>query len=95
MKPQGICPVCNGTCRIPAGDSPYKKMFAGYDAATDTLRCDNCGGQTMESHCTGKVNLRADGTPCKHEYVGVKTGNCYHTYTCKHCGDVYSIDSGD
>lgn len=92
---KGTCPVCNGSKRVPAGDSPYKHMFAGYNAITDTLRCDNCGGQTMESNPTGLVPLRADGTPCKHEYVGVKTRNCYTEYTCKHCGDHYAIDSGD
>lgn len=97
MKEQGVCPVCNGTGRVSAGDGDkYKTMYAGYDKENDTLNCQNCGGQTMSMNPTGKVNLRtADGTPCVHEYVGREAGRCYYHYTCKHCGDTYSIDSGD
>ena len=92
---KGICPKCSGTCRIPAGDSPYKHMFAGYDKATDTLRCNNCGGQYMESTPAGVVNLRPDGTSCMHEYTSKNVGRCLTQYTCKHCDDTYRIDSGD
>jgi len=92
---RGTCPVCSGTKRKPAGDNPYKKQFAGYDPETDTLWCDNCGGQTMYAVATGLVRLRPDGTPCAHDYAGEQTGRCYYSYVCKHCGDFYSIDSGD
>lgn len=91
----GTCPVCNGTTRRPAGDYKYKNVLASYDKATDTLACNNCGGQKMFSNPTGVVPLRKDGTPCKHEYTSVKAGRCYTKYTCIHCDDRYDIDSGD
>lgn len=93
--PTGPCPVCNGTGRVPASDEPYKARRYGYDAATNTLPCQNCGGHTMSLRPTGQVRLRADGTPCTHEYTGRNAGRCYTVYTCKHCGDTYSIDSSD
>jgi transcription elongation factor Elf1 len=90
----GTCPVCNGTKRIPAlGDSRH--VVYGYDNATETFPCDNCGGQKQFELPTGLVPLRPDGTPCKHEYKGTKLGNCYWMYTCKHCGESHNIDSGD
>lgn len=89
----GICPVCNGTGRAPASSSPYSRY--DYDKATDTIACRNCGGQTMSLKPTGKVRLRPDGTPCHHSYKGYEAGRCYTTYVCEHCGDRYSIDSGD
>jgi hypothetical protein len=92
----GICPVCNGTARIPAGDTKYKTIMASYDAATDTFACRNCGGQTMACRGTGRVRLRPDGTPCTHKYQGRQLGNCYWEYTCTEgCGDRHCIDSGD
>ena len=93
--PDGICPVCAGTGRVPAGDDKYKTMYAGYDALTDTQRCCNCGGQTMSGISSGVVNLRPDGTPCTHEYTSKNIGRCFTDYTCTHCGHNYSIDSGD
>jgi hypothetical protein len=91
----GICPVCNGSARVPAGDTQYKKIMTSYDPDTDTFACRNCGGQTMSCSATGRVRLRPDGTPCTHEYTGQQLGNCYWQYTCVHCGDRHSIDSGD
>jgi len=87
------CPVCNGSCRRPAGNYQYKELFAGYDKVTDTLPCTNCGAQTMSGKATGKVRAREGGTPCLHAYNGVVAGNCYHVYTCIYCGDWYDIDS--
>lgn len=95
---KGICPVCNGTCRVPVPElsQRYKTIVAGYDAATDTFKCTNCGGQYMFGSPTGEVKLRReDGTPCKHEYEGKNLSRCYNGYTCKHCGDYYTVDSGD
>lgn len=89
----GVCPVCNGTGRAPASSSPFLRN--GYDKETDTVRCINCGGQTMSLRPTGRVRLRKDGTPCTHKYKGHIAGRCYTTYVCEHCGDTYSIDSGD
>ena len=100
MSKQVDCSVCNGTGRreVPA-DTKFLKSTAGYsfDALTDThtLPCRNCGGQTMSCRGTGKVNTRPDGTPCIHEYKYESLGRCYHGYTCIHCGDRYTIDSGD
>ena len=91
----GTCPVCNGTGRRPAGNDQYKQVYAGYDKETDTLPCNNCGGQTMYGRPTGRVPLRPDGTPCKHEYTSATVGRCLTRYTCKHCGSSYEIDSGD
>lgn len=95
-KVTGVCPRCLGTKRRPwAGDHKYAGITAGYDADTDTLPCNNCGGQTMSMQATGRAPLRPDGTACLHEYQGRTTSNCYHEYTCKHCGHRYDIDSGD
>ena len=91
----GVCPVCSGTCRMPAGNDKYKHMYSKYDKETDTLPCRNCGGQTMYGKPTGESKLRPDGTPCKHEYTGREAGRCYTIYTCKHCSYSYDIDSGD
>ena len=94
---QGTCPVCTGTKRraVPAECEAYKDIMSGYDKITDTLACDNCGGQVMYGTPTGIVNLREDGTTCIHEYTKTKIGNCYHRFTCKHCSFIFSIDSGD
>jgi hypothetical protein len=89
------CPVCVGTGRVAAGETPYKNVLAGYDWDTDTLPCRNCGGQTMSMRGTGQVPVRPDGTACVHEYEYRKAGRCYHEYTCRHCGHQYCIDSGD
>ena len=92
---QGTCPKCNGSKRNPyVGEERWKKLTAGYDGATDTVPCDNCGGQKMYTAPTGSVPLRKDGTPCLHEYQGQNAGNCLTEYTCQHCLDRYQIDSG-
>ena len=75
---RGTCPVCNGT---------------GINQANGN-ECRNCGGQKMFGFPTGKVWLRADGTPCKHEYTRREAGRCLTEYNCVHCGDSYTIDSG-
>lgn len=98
----GTCPVCEGSGRRAAGEDVYRSSFsgkvltAGYDEATDTLPCRNCGGQTMGLHGTGKVYLRKDGSPCVHEYTrGPDDGRwrCYHHSVCKYCPQEVVIDS--
>lgn len=91
------CPVCNGTTRVPVdkANQQWKHIMAGYDKATDTFPCRNCGGQTMYGKATGQVRVRPDGTPCAHSYIGRPAGRCYTIYTCQECGDHYDIDSGD
>ena len=93
----GTCPVCNGTGRmaVTPEQERYKHVYAGYDAETDTLACTNCGGQTMYGRPTGRVPLRPDGTPCRHEYTSATVGRCLTRYTCRHCGSSHEIDSGD
>ena len=97
MNEMNTCPVCNGTGRtaVPESMERYKTVIAGYDSQTDTLGCQNCGGQYMYGSPKGQVRLRADGTPCAHEYESKTVGRCLTQYTCKHCGDSYHIDSGD
>lgn len=95
MSNTGTCPVCNGSGRKQAYDSPYKSVLAGYDEQTDTLPCTNCGGQYMYGRPTGQVRLNKDGEPCTHKYVSKTVGRCLTEYTCEHCGDRYQIDSGD
>ena len=92
---KGTCPVCNGSGRVPAGDNKYKHVIAGYDKATDTFACTNCGGQYMFGRPTGEVRLNRDGVPCKHKYSSKTVGRCLTEYTCSECGDRYQIDSGD
>ena len=96
---KGICPVCNGTVRKACPDNlreyGVNHGWYGYRAEDDTIPCDNCGGQYQFSKPTGEVPLREDGTACVHEYKGENAGRCYTRYTCKHCSDVYHIDSGD
>lgn len=91
----GTCPVCNGTGRRPAGDYQYKHVTAGYDQATDTLDCNNCGGQYMFGRPRGEVRLNKDRQPCTHSYLSRNVGRCLTEYLCEHCGDRYQIDSGD
>jgi hypothetical protein len=93
----GICPVCNGSGRVPvpAHQQKYKTVYASYDADTDTLSCNNCGGQTMFGRPTGKVPLNHSGEPCVHQYTSRNIGRCLTEYTCSECGHRYEIDSGD
>ena len=78
---QGTCPVCNGTGVVTASNGR-------------TDECRNCGGQKMFGTPTGMVNLREDGTPCKHQYERSEIGRCLTKYVCIHCKDSYTIDSG-
>ena len=97
QKITGVCPVCDGTTRrpVPESQQQYKTIYAGYDAATDTLECDNCGGQYQWGRACGQVPLNKNGEPCKHQYQGQNAGRCLTRYTCVHCGDQHDIDSGD
>jgi hypothetical protein len=90
-----VCPVCNGSGRVSAGDNKYKSVIAGYDKETDTLPCRNCGGQYMFGRPTGEVRARPDGSACTHSYTSKTVGRCLTEYTCVHCGDRFQIDSGD
>ena len=95
MSNTGTCPVCNGSGRKQAYDSPYKSVLAGYDEQTDTLPCTNCGGQYMYGRPTGQVRLNKDGEPCTHKYVSKSVGRCLTEYFCVWCADRHTIDSGD
>jgi hypothetical protein len=97
MSAEHICPVCNGSGRVPVPEDQqrYKHVYAGYDAATDTLGCTNCGGQYMYGTPRGKVRANKEGKPCRHKYTSKTVGRCLTEYTCEHCGDRFQIDSGD
>ena len=94
---RGVCPVCNGSGRVPVPESMerYKNVIAGFDKETNTLSCTNCGGQYQWSKPTGEVRLNREGVPCTHSYASQTVGRCLTQYTCRHCGDSYQIDSGD
>jgi DNA-directed RNA polymerase subunit RPC12/RpoP len=92
---KGTCPVCNGLKRVPAGDSKYKSVIAGYDKETDTVECRNCGGQYMFGRPTGEVRLNKEDVPCTHVYQSKTVGRCLTEYTCIHCDERFEIDSGD
>lgn len=95
MNQDLTCPVCNGTGRRTTTD-PFKKVLVGYDTLTDTVPCNNCGGQTMFGRASGKVRPRKDnGQPCVHEYDSYNIGRCLTQYVCKHCDYRFQIDSGD
>lgn len=98
-KPTGTCPVCNGTLRQPVTDKERHsiKWNKSYDAETDTINCYNCmpRGMFASPIPTGVVSLNHEGAPCTHRFIETKLGNCYYRYTCEHCGDAFSIDSGD
>lgn len=94
----GTCPKCDGSTRRPVPPDYNRSWLPniyGYDEATDTFPCNNCGGQTMAGRGTGTVLLRDDGTPCLHEYTHINAGRCLHKYVCKYCPHTYYIDSGD
>ena len=96
MERTHTCPECNGSTRTPYRlDPSWKKVIAGYDEATDTLPCHNCGAQYMYGRSRGQVRLNREGQPCKHSYRSQTVGRCLTEYTCEHCGDSYQIDSGD
>jgi len=80
---------------VPQHNQSHKQVLAGYDAETDTLECRNCGGQYMMGRPTGQVNIDYSGQPCVHVYDRATIGRCLTQYTCRHCGDGYTIDSGD
>jgi len=94
---EATCPRCAGTKRMPVPESSRRwvGIIAGYDPATDTFECNNCGAQRMFERATGKVFVRADGTPCLHEYTSKTIRNCLTQYDCKHCPESHVIDSGD
>ena len=77
----------------------YEKAnrWYGYDKATDTRECKNCGLHGMYvPPPDGKVELRKDnGQPCVHEFRGQNIGRCMTEYTCVHCESSHIIDSGD
>lgn len=90
------CPECSGTLRVPYKlDPSWKKVIYGYDEATDSLPCHNCGGQYQWGKPSGQVGSDYSGNACRHQYEGRNAGRCLTEYTCKFCGDRYQIDSGD
>jgi hypothetical protein len=92
------CPCCSGSTRRPVlpSEEQYKDIMSGYDKATDTMACRNCGGQTMYGKPLGYTKIDPEtGLGCEHKYIGRDAGRCYTIYTCRKCGSHYDIDSGD
>jgi hypothetical protein len=89
MEGYGVCPVCNGTKEVTLTDD--EKRYTWNKGKTHGA-CRNCGGQYRYIQATGKVSLRKDGTPCKHEYTNQTVDDYLTLYTCNHCGDSYEID---
>jgi RNA polymerase subunit RPABC4/transcription elongation factor Spt4 len=106
-KQRGVCPACNGTKKylqrfqVENGYVYYEGQSKRFDETRDlkiheeTRVCYNCGAQKQYGEATGMVLLREDGTPCLHDYESTNIGRCYTGYSCKHCGDYYTIDSSD
>jgi len=94
---KAICPVCQGSGRQPVSPEQerYKQVMSGYDSATNTLPCQNCGGQCQYGRPSGHVRLNREGEACTHLYQSRNAGRCLTDYTCVHCNDSYQIDSGD
>ena len=93
---RATCPACNGTGRQPRGDREWMRGTWTHDEATDTVACQNCGGQTMSGIGQGETAVDpATGLGCLHQYVGHNAGRCLTRYTCNRCGSRYDIDSGD
>lgn len=87
------CPVCNGSKLVALSEEECNKY---WNKGKTHRQCQNCGGQYMFGQATGLVAARPDGAACEHDY-DYKPGRwrCTHDYTCKHCGDQYTIDSSD
>lgn len=67
--------------------------MVGYDSASRTIPCRNCGNPYISQAPTGTVPLRPDGTPCTHEYRQVfddhEGGTSTYIYSCGRCGAEY------
>jgi hypothetical protein len=96
QREEDECPVCKGTLRMAADPNKTYRYVSGYDEATHSLPCNNCG-YGMFARPSGKVNLRPDGTPCVHNFVhDMEISRSYNRYKCTHnCGSSFTIDSGD
>lgn len=89
------CPKCDGTGRVKY-EGRYSRHVYGYDEASGTVPCDNCGGQYMSLRATGQTRVDpATGNGCLHSYDGRNVGRCLTQYTCSKCGDRHDIDSSD
>ena len=99
MSNTGTCPVCNGSGRMatPDHNRQYGEKYGwfGYSKEDDCCTCTNCGGQYQSLTPTGLVNQNKEGNPCTHSYTSETIGRCLTRYTCIHCDDQYTIDSGD
>lgn len=95
------CPKCLGSGYeyslevIPSAVERRLGLAPGEGPARVGRFCQNCGGQRMYPSPTGKTYLRADGTPCIHEYKATYTRNCYVVRECLHCPFTYDIDTSD
>lgn len=89
-KQECVCPVCNGSKQVELSD---REISYSWNRGKTHKECDNCGGQTMMGRATGISYLRADNTPCIHDYRQRQLGRSYTEYRCIHCNYTYEIDS--
>lgn len=95
-----ICPVCHGTKKMVPSEQ-LKEFIRRYSTAyseeytTESVPCNNCGGQTQTGKPTGYVYVREGGVPCTHQYTSQQMSMSYRKLTCIKCGATHFIDSGD
>lgn len=83
--------------RSQGGKFGYRPDLVGHYIDVD-LKWWGDGSLTIEAEDVGRDGQIYDlyaWEGCEHEFEHKLLGNCYHGYTCKHCGHKYSIDSGD
>lgn len=87
----GVCPVCNGTTKVPLTE---EEATYSWNKDRTEKDCKNCGGQYQFGKPCGLVRLNKKGKPCKHSYVNLSsTSRGLHKYQCVECYDSYQIDS--
>jgi hypothetical protein len=86
------CPVCDGTGTAKLTE---KEKQYSWNKGKETRDCRNCGGQYQYGTARGYVRANADGVGCTHHYTDHNVGRCLTESKCIHCGETYTIDSGD
>ena len=87
-----VCPKCQGSKEI---SLEADEVNYSWNKGKTHKPCNNCGGQYQWGRATGKVSVRPDGEACLHEYTGKNIGRCLTAYSCRHCAEGFTIDSGD
>ena len=78
------------------GNPNYSMLVGAY--VDVTVKWWGDGSMTIESEDVGKdgdLYSLYQWEGCEHSFKHKLISNCYHGYTCEHCGHHYTIDSGD